>query len=576
MDTSRLSDRTTIGLILRRAERSASLTCLKYHDGSSWQEVTWDHMRTLILRVAGHLVREGVEPGQRVVLLCHNRYEWLACDWGIQAAGAVTVPIYPSTTATVAASIIANSEAVLGIAESPELAANLAPLRTLLIDGEIATWLKEDASEVEMEQVTQRLERLGPDDLVTIVYTSGTTGLPKGVMLAHRNLVDIAHGCLSEFDISARDTALSYLPFSHVLERINGIFVGATVGASVWLSRGSDHLMEEIQECRPTLMISVPRFYEKVHQAVMARVRKETRFRRALFNWAMGQGRKHARGQSAPLLPLAERLVLSALRERLTGGRLRFFLTGGAPISPDIEEFFWALGVSILQGWGMTETSSGATSNTLAHHRYGTVGRPLGGVELRLDADGEILVKSPGNMLGYFHDLESTAATLEDGWVRTGDVGEIDGDGYLRITDRKKDLIKTAGGKYVAPQAVESELQQDPLIERAIVIGDLRPYVTALVVPDWEAVRHELGIDGDETDMAADGRVRAALQSRIDRANGTLGQWETVKRFAVLAHDLQEENGELTPTLKVKRRVVQERYETVINDLYDAPREATV
>jgi long-chain acyl-CoA synthetase len=344
----------------------------------------------------------------------------------------------------------------------------------------------------------------------------------------------------------------------------------------VWLSRGPDHLMDEIQECRPTLMISVPRFYEKVHQAVMARVRKETPIRRALFNWALEQGRRHARGQVAPLLPLAERLVLTTLRQRLTGGRLRFFISGGAPISPEIEEFFWALGVSILQGWGMTETSSGATSNTLSHHRYGTVGRPLGGVELRLDEDGEILVKSPGNMLGYFHDPDSTASTLEGGWVRTGDVGEIDAEGYLRITDRKKDLIKTAGGKYVAPQAVESELQQEPLIERAIVIGDLRPYVVALVVPDWEAVRHELGIDGDETDMAADGRVRAALQSRIDRVNGTLGQWETVKRFAILPHDLQEENGELTPTLKVRRRVVQERYAAMIDDLYKAPREATV
>ena len=573
---SRLSDRTTIGLILRRAEQSADLTCLKYHDGTGWQAISWDGMRTMFLRVAGHLVREGVEPGQRVVLLSHNRYEWLACDWGIQAAGAVTVPIYPSTSAAAAASIIANSEAVLGIAENAELAANLAPLRTLRMDEEIPGWLAEDPTESERQRVTERIERLRPDDLVTIVYTSGTTGLPKGVMLAHRNFVDIAHSCLAEFDISPQDTALSYLPFSHVLERINGIFVGATVGASVWLSRGTDHLIDEIQECRPTMMISVPRFYEKVHQAVMARVREETPLRRALYHWAMEQGRRHARGESAPLLPLAERLVLSALRERLTGGRLRFFISGGAPISLEIEEFFWALGVDILQGWGMTETSSGATSNTLGQHRFGTVGRPLGGVELRLEDDGEVLVKSPGNMLGYFHDPESTAQTLKGEWVRTGDIGDIDGDGYLRITDRKKDLIKTAGGKYVAPQAVESELQQDSLIDRAVVIGDLRPYVIALVVPDWDAVRHELGIDGDETDLAVDGRVRAALQSRIDRVNGGLGQWETVKRFAILAHDLQEENGELTPTLKVKRRVVQERYATVINDLYDAPREATV
>ena len=275
---------------------------------------------------------------------------------------------------------------------------------------------------------------------------------------------------------------------------------------------------------------------------------------------------------------IADRLVLSKLRYLLTGGRLRFFVSGGAPLSREVEEFFWSIGIKILNGWGMTETSSGACSNTLDAHRFETVGRPLPGVEMRVAEDGELLVKSPGNMLGYFRNESATAETLTEGWLHTGDVGEIDPDGFIRITDRKKDLIKTAGGKFVAPQMHEARLQQAPEIERAVVLGDQRPYVVALIVPDWRAMKLATGLDGDPAQLVEDARVRAQVQRHVDELNRGLGSWETIKYFALLPHDFSEEAGELTPTLKIKRRVVEEHHRDKIDAMYahgKPPTEAT-
>jgi long-chain acyl-CoA synthetase len=420
-----------------------------------------------------------------------------------------------------------------------------------------------------LAEIEGRAVAISPDDLVSLVYTSGTTGAPKGVMLAHRNFVDIARCCLEVFDIGPADQSLSFLPYAHVFERINGIFVGMAAGASTWISRGVSTLLDDLHEAQPTIMVAVPRVYEKMHQQVMAVVRESPPWRRAIFTWALAQGRRRSRGESAPLLPLAERVVLAPLRRRLTGGRMRFFVSGGAPLSAEVEGFFWALGVKILNGWGMTETGSGATSNTEQRHQFETVGPALPGVRLRIADDGEILVHGPGNMLGYYHNPEATAETLdEDGWVRTGDIGAVDEDGFLRITDRKKELLKTAGGKFVAPAPIEARLMQQTVIERAIVVGDERPYVTALVLPDWRAMEAEIGVSGQPEDLVDDERALAAVQRCVDEVNADLGSWETIKYFTLIPHDLTEEAGELTPTLKVKRRVVQERYRDRIEPMY--------
>jgi long-chain acyl-CoA synthetase len=568
VDPTRVDPRTTVGLFLRQAARLGSRPMIRYHRAEGWQEISWDRMRTLALRVAAHLVAEGVLAGERVALMSENRFEWLYCDLGIQAAGAITVPIYPTSTAEVANRIAADTGVRLGFVSGPALAERLQVERLVRMDGELLRWVEEEADPILVQEVGTRCLAVHPDDVATIIPTSGTTGIPKGVMLAHRCLVDMARICVRTFEINEDDVALSLLPYAHVFERVNSFLVMVAAGGSMWLSRGADRVLEDLGECRPTVMVSVPRMYEKMHQGVSSLVRRQARWRRLLVSWAVEQGRRRARGRRSPFHWAAHRLVLSQLRQRLTGGRLRFFVSGGAPLALEVEEFFWAIGVKILQGWGMTETSSGATSNREHHHRFGTVGTPLPGVEVRVAEDGEILVKSPGNMLGYHGDPEGTAEVLVDGWLRTGDVGELDSEGFLRITDRKKDLIKTAGGKYVAPQPLEARLQDDPLVERAVVIGDERPYCVALIVPDWQAVRDLLGLEGDPERLVEEPQLISAVQRCVDELNRSLGSWETLKSFRLLPRDLTEEAGELTPTLKVRRRVVQERYRDLIETMY--------
>jgi long-chain acyl-CoA synthetase len=440
------------------------------------------------------------------------------------------------------------------------------------MDGDLERWTAIEPTADRLQTVFERLQGIKPDDVATIIYTSGTTGDPKGVVLPQRAFGDMTKSCLQVFDIGEDDITLSFLPYSHVLERTSGLVIGLAAGGSAYLARGMDQLPEDLQACRPTVMVGVPRIYEKMHALVLDTVRKAPGHRQALFNWAIGVGRRIHLGGASPLdrlqYPLADRLVLTPLKTRLTGGRLRFFVSGGAPLNEEVEAFFWALGVKILQGWGMTETNSGATSNTEDHHKFNTVGQAFPGVELKIAEDGEILVKSPGNMTEYFRNPEATAEVLKDGWLHTGDIGEIDADGFLKITDRKKDLLKTAGGKYVAPQPIEAELMNDPLIERAVVIGDNRPYCTLLLVADWGAFKSREGISGDPQQLKDDDRVKAALQQRIDAVNRKLGSWESIKYFAVLPEDFKEETGELTPTLKVKRRVVTERYGDVIESMY--------
>jgi long-chain acyl-CoA synthetase len=571
VDAAAVSDRTTLGVFLRQAERHADRPLVHHYAEGAWKPVTWRGLEEMALRVAARLVEAGVAAGDRVLLMSENRVEWLACDLGIQAAGAVTVPVYPSSTPEVVKAIAANSSAVLAIASGERQAACI-PVegqlaRLVRIDRDLPAWLSEEAPVEATRTVAERLRALSPEDLATIVYTSGTTGEPKGVVLAHRNLVDMARSCLRAFRIGPDDVSFSFLPLAHVFGRINDLFVGMAAGGSTYLHRGMDTLVEDIRQVRPTTVCSVPRLYEKMRDGVLAEVARQPAWKRRLFAWALATGRR-----GGWLRPLADRLVLRPLRTRLTGGRLRFFVSGGAPLSEEVERFFWAVGIPILQGWGMTETSSGATSNTEDAHRVGTVGRPLPGVRVRIAEDGEVLVAGPGTMLGYFQKPEATAEVLADGWLRTGDVGELDPDGFLRITDRKKDLIKTAGGKYVAPQPLEARLQEDALIERAVVIGDGRPYVTALIVPSWAALQAH-GVQGDPDRLVSDERARELVGRAVKELNATLGSWETIKYFALLPEDFSEERGEVTPTLKVRRRAVQERYRELIDSMYQGRRQ---
>ena len=553
-------------MFFRQAARFGDRPLIHYLRDDAWQIETWADMQRDVLAVASGLVAAGVKPRDHVLLMSENSLEWLYCDLAIQAAGAITVPIYPNVSAEIAHAIARDCQASLAIVSDQAKVAKLEGAGELkkiaLVDIEVAAWVAGPVQHI--GEISARLAALLADDVCTVVYTSGTTGDPKGVELAHRNLVDICRAILKVHPLSESDSTLSFLPYAHVFERINCIFTGLMFGGQAWISRGADHLADELAEVKPTIMCSVPRMYEKMYAAVMARVREASPPRRALFHWAIRVGTRFAHESTrGPLLSaehmLAERLVLAPLRRRLTGGKLRFFISGGAGLAQEIEEFFWAIGVPILNGWGMTETSSGACSNTLHEHRFLTVGKPFPGVELKIADDGEILVKSPGNMLGYHNNPGATAEILKDGWIYSGDIGEIDSDGFLKITDRKKSLFKTAGGKYIAPLQLEFALMRDPLIVRAVAIGEGRPYVTALIVPDRDAARkqglNEVGL-------------KAHIQKTIDEVNAHLGNWETIKYFTLLQEDFTEESGELSLKLDVKRRVVGQHYAEQVDSMY--------
>jgi long-chain acyl-CoA synthetase len=555
-----------VGVLFRQAATYGDRTLFHHRQGDAWRAESWNGARRDVLSIASALITAGVKAGDCVVLLSENRYEWLYCDFAIQAIGAVTVPIYTNLTAETTQTIAADCAATFAIASDPELAAKLeltGPLKQIaLIDPDVHAWI--GAGPTQLTEIAARLARIQPDDLCTIVYTSGTTGVPKGVELAHRNLVDISRAAVKVHPVSDQDVSLSYLPYAHVFGRINEIFIGIVYGAETWISRGPDHLVEELGEVKPTIMCSVPRIYEKMYAAVMARVREASPVQRALFSWALGTGSRRFHAASpGPVLRaqhrLADRLVLAALRKRLTGGRLRFYISGGAGLAREIEEFFWSIGVPILNGWGMTETSSGVCSNTLNEHRFLTVGKPFPGVEIKIADDGEILVKGPGNMVGYHNNPAATAEMLKDGWIYSGDIGEFDSDGFLKITDRKKSLFKTAGGKYIAPMPIEQAMQHNPLVSRAIVVGEGKPYISALVVPDWDAA-HKQGLD--------DAALNASIQATVDEVNTKLGHWETVKYFTLLQHDFTEEAGELSLKMDVKRKAVAEHYHDQIEAMY--------
>lgn len=556
-----------VGVFFRQAAKYGDRPFLHFRRGDGpWEVKSWLELEHDVLAVASALIAEGIEPDDAVAIISENRIEWIYCDLAIQAVGGRTVPIYPNVTPEMTQAIAADSAARLAITSDSAHAAKLkvqGPLRKVVVfDKEVAEWVGRPVADI--DAIARRLAAISPESICTLCYTSGTTGEPKGVELAHRNLVDVGRAATKVHPITDKDRSVAWLPYSHSYGRIADLMVGSLVGIEAWISRGPDHLVEEIHEIKPTVMNSVPRVYEKMYAAVTARVRKTRPAQQAIFRWAVRVGTRYSQTPNpGPLLKaqrsLADRLVLASIRTQLTGGNLRFFVSGGAALSKDIEEFFWALGVPILNGWGLTETSAATCSNTLHEHRFLTVGKPLPGTELKIAEDGEILVKGPGNMLGYHNKAQATAEVLKDGWFYTGDIGEIDPDGFLNITDRKKSLFKTAGGKYIAPVQLEQALLGDPLVARAVAIGDGRPYVTALVVPDWAAAKSQ-GLDA--------AAVKARVQGLVDRVNTGLGHWETIKYFTLLDHDFTEEAGELSLKMDVKRKVVAEHYRDQIETMY--------
>jgi long-chain acyl-CoA synthetase len=524
-----------------------------------WREVSWGEAAERVDALGKALLARGVKHGDAVAVLARTRLEWLLLDWAIMSVGAVVVGLYPTNTAAECAYIVGHAEAALAFVENEEQYEKLASVYT----GPIVKF--DEIPTFEAEGRAYDGPTAGPiaeDDVATLIYTSGTTGPPKGVILTHRNLVTAASRATSS--TQEDDVVLLFLPMAHSFARIahqGSAFNGATVAIVSDVAR----VPEALQRTRPTFLPAVPRVYEKVHANTLGEIERAGGVRTTLGRWALRVGaRVSAKRRSgervSPLDALqeriADRLVFAKVKNRL-GGRLRMGVSGAAPLSLDVLEFFNALGILVVEGYGLTETSSSLSVNQEDNFKLGTVGPPVDGCEVKLDADGEILVRSPSVFPGYYKDPEATAAAFtEDGWFRTGDVGEIDEDGFLKITDRKKDLIITAGGKNIAPQNLENALKASRFVSQAVAIGDRRPYVTALITLDWDEV-HASGRDPQQL-----------VQEIVDDVNRDRVRVEQIKRFAILPRDFTQEEGELTPTLKLRRRVVQDHFADEIEQLY--------
>lgn len=546
--------------------------------------------------LAGALSELGVAPGDRVMLLSDNRPEWHMVDIATISLGAVDVPIYGTLTPEQIAYQLNDSGAKVVVAESPEQMAKFVAIRKkcrevkhlIQIEGpcdkEIVAFDElisaGDAGDAEA-LFWDRAGRVQPGDLMTIIYTSGTTGESKGVMLTHDNLVQNVLRSANRIPVTREDLALEFLPLCHVLERMIGYICMWKETSKAYCS--VYHVGDLLAEIRPTIFAGVPRFYEKVMQKITDKVADAPAVKRALFNWALDLGKEEARhrlngkklgGMIAARHALADKLVLSKVREGL-GGRLRFCVSGGAELPLFVNEFFHALGVFMVEGYGLTETSpviavNGASAGEI---RLGTVGRPLDNLEIKLAKDGELLVRGPSVMSGYWNKPEQTAeAFTGDGFFCTGDIAEIDDDGFLLIVDRKKDLIVTAGGKNVAPQPIESHLKKSPFVETAVLIGDRRPYIVALFSPsfdDLERWARKNGISyADHEELAGHPEVAALFDEVVIGANSSLARFEQIKKHLVLPISLSIEGGHLTPTLKVKRRVVEQQFADHVERLY--------
>jgi len=530
-----------------------------------WRPISWDEAAGRVEALAHGLLARGVRHGDRVAVLSRTRLEWILLDWAAMSIGAVVVGLYPTSSAKECEYILGHCEAVLAFTEDEEQTRKLVSVRgSLPTLREIIPfdWLEKLESDGRLARHLQP-EPVSEDDLATLIYTSGTTGPPKGCMLTHRNLVNAAVR-VREGMHHPGDTVLLFLPLAHSYGRL--AHQAATHrGATLALVADVARVPEALTTVRPTVLPAVPRVYEKVHANALGEIERAGGLRRRIGLWALGVGARtsRARRQGAPLgvvlalqQRLAERLVFAKVRERL-GGRLRVGVSGAAPLSPDVMEFFHALGVPVIEGYGLTETASSATVNEPGDFRIGTVGRPVEGAEVRLAEDGEILIRSDSVFAGYYKEPEATALALtEDGWLRTGDVGELDDAGFLKITDRKKDLIITAGGKNIAPQNLENALKTSRFVSQALVVGDRRPYVTALVTLD-------------EAELASSGRdPQELVQELVDDVNRDRTRVEQIKRFVILPRDFSQEEGEVTPTLKLRRRVIHEHFAGAIDQLY--------
>jgi long-chain acyl-CoA synthetase len=594
-----MADDTLARIFWSRVERSGAAPAQRFKRGGAWQTLSWRELGEIVREVASGLIALGRKPGDAVGILSNSRAEWVQADFAIFSAGCRTIPIYPTYPSELIQYLVTDAGIKTLIVEDPAQLAKVNEVKgkldgleqIVVLDGgqakepSVLTWeglrqLGRDRAESLQRELAGRLADGRADDIATIVYTSGTTGPPKGVVQTHDNHVAMLKSSEQTLRVKEGDVHLLFLPLAHSFGRLESL-AGVYRGLTTAFAESIDKLRENLPEVRPHFICSVPRVFEKVYAGILARADAESGAKKAIFHWAVNVGRKVSRlRQARQPIPavlalqhrVADKLVFAKMRAAL-GGQLRFAVSGGAPLSKEIAEFFHAAGILILEGYGLTETCPALTFNREDHYKFGSVGQAQPGVELKIAADGEILGRGRNIAKGYFKKPEATKEVfLPDGWFATGDIGTIDADGFLFITDRKKDLIVTAGGINIAPQNIENLLKGDPFISQVVVHGDRRPYPVALITLNPEELakfaQREGIVNVEPAALVKHPKVVERVSGIVESRNGELQSYAKVKKFLILPDDFTVDNGLLTPTLKVKRKVITEHHRDQLDSLY--------
>ena len=576
------------------ARKRGDADAMRYKRDGEWLPISWNGYREAVWRAAGGFIELGLEPGQGVAILGFNRPEWFISDIAAIVAGGLPAGIYTTCTADQCQYVAHHCEAAIIVVEHADQLDKILSVRErlphlraiVMMDGESAepgvhSWqeLLELGDSVPEAEIEERIERQRPDSPATLIYTSGTTGPPKAVMLSHHNLIWTSQRVLDFLELQAGDQFLSYLPLSHIAEQMVSLHGPLQVGGCSWFAESIEQLATNLREVRPHIFFGVPRVWEKIQAAIEAAEAQNPPLKRKIAAWARGVGKRAGyadqRGESKPLLaPLADRLVFSKVRQKLGLDRTRICACSAAPITLDTLEFFLSLGIPILEVYGMSEVTGPSTMSLRGRYRTGKAGFAIPGTELAIAEDGEILMRGPHVFLGYYKDEAATRETLdEDGWIHSGDIGELDEDGFLKVTDRKKELIITSGGKNVAPAPIEAKLKSIGGVAAAVVVGDSRKYLGALLTLDPDLLPKLAATAGspatDQESAANCPQMHAHLEARVESVNQTLASYETIKRFVVIPSQFTPESGELTPTMKLRRRVIHKRYAGEIDGLYD-------
>ncbi|WP_163338564.1 long-chain fatty acid--CoA ligase [Desulfopila sp. IMCC35008] len=597
-----LSYQSIPAILKENASRYATRTAISYKKRGTFLSLSYEEFYERVILLARGLKKSGVKPGDRVAIFSENRLGWAISDFGIQSAGAITVPIYATNTGKQAAYVINHCEAKVVFVSTKTQYEKLLSIRDEIPNVELIIsyerfmgdrsfpvytqyQLSEVSSPLKAEEkgvIENQIDAITQDDILTIIYTSGTTGRPKGVILTQRNIMVNANHGMKKFPVDEKNpqTFLSFLPLSHVLERTGGYYATLLSGNHVAFAEDVKKVMENMVEIQPTNMVSVPRLFEKIYSRVYENVHQGSSFKKNMFHRAIDVGRQYVWKKYITKEPLGtlelryrffDRLVFKKIRERF-GGKLKYFICGGAPLDKTVNEFMWIIGLPVFNGYGLTETSPAVTLSHYDAIRFDSVGKPLDETKVRLGEDGELFVKGPQVMREYYKNQEATQDSIEDGWFRTGDIARIDEHGFVYIIDRKKEIIVTAGGKNIAPQPIENELKLDKYISQAFVYGDKKPFLVALLTPNLERMvdlGRELEIDYiDMEELVSNRKVMEIYAKRVEELNKDLPPYNTIKYFAVLPREFTIEGGELTPTLKLKRKEIYNKYKDTIEELY--------